>query len=97
MDHCNSGVRVQSRVRVRQHVNPLSRGHQVAHGALDWHAHFADPSLPLVVDVGCGYGRFAIKWAHERPNENVLGLEIRPALVTRAVECVPATVLCCDF
>ncbi|KDD74872.1 hypothetical protein H632_c1019p0, partial [Helicosporidium sp. ATCC 50920] len=44
----------------RQHVNPLKKALQVPVPAPDWHAVFADPTLPLVVDVGSGYGRFLL-------------------------------------
>lgn len=73
--------------RLRQHVNPLAIGYQKAHEALDWPAIFADPSLPLLVDVGAGYGRFALKYAKERLGENVLGIEIRRPAVERAQKC----------
>ena len=74
-------------VRVRQHVNPLKKELQVAHPPPDWHAMLDDPTLPLMVDVGCGYGRFPLKYAMARPSENVLGLEIRSPLVKRASLC----------
>lgn len=80
---------LQVRTRVRQHVNPLKQNLQVVHGSLDWTKVYADPGLPLVVDIGCGYGRFPIKYAHEIDGENVLGLEIRAPLVERAVWYVP--------
>lgn len=76
---------------MRQHVNPLKRELQIRHGPLDWAAVFDDPSLPLVVDVGSGYGRFAIKYVHETPGTNVLGLEIRTPTVDRANQCVSTT------
>ena len=72
--------------RVRQHSNPLRSELQVPVGPLDWAAVYADPSLPLAVDVGAGYGRFllalaAASGAHNC--RNVLGLEIRDPLVER--------------
>eukprot|EP00927_Polykrikos_kofoidii_P058545 TRINITY_DN53115_c0_g1_i1.p1 TRINITY_DN53115_c0_g1~~TRINITY_DN53115_c0_g1_i1.p1 ORF type:complete len:439 (+),score=63.88 TRINITY_DN53115_c0_g1_i1:32-1318(+) len=44
----------------RQHVNPLQTHLQVPTPAPDWGKLFADPSLPLQVDVGCGSGRFVL-------------------------------------
>lgn len=74
-------------VRVRQHVNPLKRELQVPLAAPDWAATYANPTLPLLLDVGCGSGRFALAVA-ARPSTtvNVFGLEIRDKLVHRARE-----------
>ena len=76
--------------RLRQHVNPLAIGYQHAHGPLDWASIYADPSLPLLVDVGAGYGRFALKHAKVTLGQNVLGIEIRHPAVERAQACAPA-------
>ncbi|OIW01076.1 hypothetical protein TanjilG_14259 [Lupinus angustifolius] len=51
----------------------------------DWNMVFADPTLPLMVDIGCGSGRFLMWHAKRNPKvSNYLGLEIRQKLVTRA-------------
>ena len=44
-------------LRVRQHVNPLSNRYNQVQPAPVWADAFADPTRPLVVDIGCGYGR----------------------------------------
>lgn len=46
---------------------------------------FEDATLPLMVDIGSGSGRF-LMWLAKRNSSsmNYLGLEIRPKLVTRA-------------
>jgi tRNA (guanine-N7-)-methyltransferase len=46
---------------------------------------FEDPLLPLMVDIGCGSGRFLI-WLAKNSGErrNYLGLEIRQKLVERS-------------
>ena len=87
------------KTRVRQHVNPLRREYQVPAGPLDWSRAFADPTLPLVLDLGCGPGRF-LMLLHKRreeqhagegqqqPTSNYLGIEIREKLVERANEWV---------
>ena len=73
---------------VRQHVNPLTSVNQ---RLLDppeggWGAVFADPTLPLQVDIGCGSGRFVlIRAVRLKGAANVLGVEIRGALVDRAL------------
>eukprot|EP00198_Chlamydomonas_reinhardtii_P009375 XP_001698712.1 predicted protein [Chlamydomonas reinhardtii] len=78
------------RTRVRQHVNPLRREFQVPATAPDWSAVFADPTLPLAVDIGSGYGRFLLLLQRNNPNRqiNYLGIEIRRTLVDRSNEWV---------
>jgi tRNA (guanine-N7-)-methyltransferase len=71
-------------VRVRQHVNPLKRELQELTPPPDWPAVFDDPSLPLVVDVGAGYGRFLLALKQTLPGYNMLGLEIRGPVIERA-------------
>lgn len=70
--------------RFRQHVNPLKRELQVPAEPLDWSSTFVDPSLPLILDVGCGYGRFLLAFVNNMPGYNALGLEIREPVVDRA-------------
>jgi tRNA G46 methylase TrmB len=66
------------KTRVRQHVNPLCSQYQTPLGALPWHEIYADPSKPLIVDLGCGYGRFLLLLQRKQPEEyNYLGIEIR--------------------
>lgn len=45
---------------MRQHVNPLAAQHQTPVTDADWAATFDDPTRPLVVDLGCGPGRFLL-------------------------------------
>ncbi|OMO95186.1 tRNA (guanine-N-7) methyltransferase, partial [Corchorus capsularis] len=72
-------------VRIRQHVNPLSSSFSVPAPVPDWSEVFRDPTLPLIVDIGCGSGRFLIWLAKQNPDsQNYLGLEIRAKLVKRA-------------
>jgi tRNA (guanine-N7-)-methyltransferase len=47
-------------------------------------AAFADPTLPLLLDVGCARGRFLLKMAELEPERNFLGVEIREPLVVEA-------------
>ena len=69
---------------VRQHVNPLSRIHQLAQPLPPPIELFADPSLPLHLDIGSARGRFLLALAPLRPTRNHLGLEIRQSLVQAA-------------
>ncbi|KAL9234317.1 hypothetical protein vseg_009201 [Gypsophila vaccaria] len=72
-------------VRIRQHVNPLTSAYSVPAEAPDWNAVYKDSSLPLMVDIGCGSGRFLLWLAKKNINfRNYLGLEIRQKLVKRA-------------
>lgn len=73
-------------VRVREHVNPLSRRYQVAATPPDWHTVYADVRHPLHLDIGCGKGKFLLDMAQQQPDWNFLGLEIREPLVDQANE-----------
>ncbi|XP_022980361.1 uncharacterized protein LOC111479752 [Cucurbita maxima] len=72
-------------VRIRQHVNPLSSSFSVPTPAPNWDEVFKDPTLPLMVDIGSGSGRFLLWLAKKHlDSRNFLGLEIRQKLVKRA-------------
>ncbi len=71
-------------LRIREHVNPLSRKYQQPVEPPDWQRVYAAPSQPLHVDIGCGWGKFLLEMAHLQPNWNFLGLEIREPLVEQA-------------
>ena len=72
------------RVRVHQHVNPLSPYYRQAPRPVDLAVVFADPSLPLHLDIGSARGRFLLGMAKVNPDWNFLGVEIREPLVTEA-------------
>ena len=72
------------RVRVHQHVNPLAPFYRQAPRAIDLAADFADPNLPLHLDIGCARGRFILRMAEHEPKWNFLGVEIREPLVIEA-------------
>ena len=71
-------------VRVREHVNPLSKKYQVPATPPDWSAIYAVPQQPLHLDIGCGKGHFAQDMAMLQRDRNFLGLEIREPLVDQA-------------
>ncbi|KAG9131142.1 hypothetical protein Leryth_023864 [Lithospermum erythrorhizon] len=51
----------------------------------DWNNVFTDATLPLMVDIGSGSGRFLLWLAKTNPHcTNYLGIEIREKLVKRA-------------
>jgi tRNA (guanine-N7-)-methyltransferase len=79
------------RVRVHQHVNPLAPYYRQAPVPVDLASIFADPSLPLHLDIGSARGRFLLRMAEANPQWNFLGVEIREPLVDEsnrlAAEC----------
>ncbi len=73
-----------SRVRVHQHVNPLSPFYCFTPEPLAIERIYKDSSLPLHLDIGCARGRFILKMAQMFPQQNYLGVEIREPLVDEA-------------
>jgi tRNA (guanine-N7-)-methyltransferase len=69
---------------VRQHVNPLSRFHQLPRPLPGPEQLFSDPTLPLHLDIGSARGRFLLASAPLQPQRNHLGVEIRQPLVDAA-------------
>ena len=62
-------------------------------GKLDWSKLYENPNIPLVVDAGCGSGKFLMRFAWEGENGNstfakmnFLGIEIRKGLVDQAMQ-----------
>jgi tRNA (guanine-N7-)-methyltransferase len=72
------------RVRVHQHVNPLAPFYRFTPQPIRIENVFADPRLPLHLDIGCARGRFVLKMAEIYRDYNFLGAEIREPLVTEA-------------
>lgn len=75
-----------ARVRVRQHVNPLSNKYQQSILIPDWSQVYSNLSVPFHLDLGCARGRFLLQMAKKNPHRNHLGIEIREILVTEANE-----------
>lgn len=73
-----------ARVRVRQHVNPLSNKYQQSISIPDWSQVYSNLSVPFHLDLGCARGRFLLQMAQKNPHRNHLGIEIREVLVTEA-------------
>jgi tRNA (guanine-N7-)-methyltransferase len=72
------------RVRVHQHVNPLSPFYRQEPQPIDIESIFAESDRPLLLDIGCARGRFILKMAEAQPSWNYLGIEIRHPLVDEA-------------
>ena len=72
------------RVRVHQHVNPLSPYYRFTPKPLEIGKVFENPDLPLHLDIGCARGRFILKMAETVKDWNFLGVEIREPLVEEA-------------
>ena len=87
-DDTGGGVSEGSlRLKVRQHVNPLSSRYQLP-VPLDpeWiQKTFPLPKQPILIDVGCAKGTWALKYAKAHPHHNILGLEIRRPVVEFAL------------
>ena len=75
------------RLKVRQHVNPLSSRYQVPVPLdKDWISQtFPQPHQPILVDIGCAKGTWALKYAKAHPHHNILGLEVRRPVVEFAL------------
>jgi len=78
-----------ARVRVHQHVNPLSPYYRQEPAAVD-PTVFSDPTRSLHLDIGCARGRFILRMAQAEPNWNFLGVDIREPLVIEANEIATA-------
>jgi tRNA (guanine-N7-)-methyltransferase len=72
------------RIKVRQHVNPLSIIYQESLIPPDWSSIYANLDAPIHLDIGAAYGRFLLEIAPQDPAWNYLGIEIREALVAHA-------------
>ncbi len=72
------------RVRVHQHVNPLSPYYRQEPRPVDIREVFDVPERPLHLDIGCARGRFLLRMAEAEPDWNFLGVEIREPLVIEA-------------
>lgn len=73
-------------IRFRQHVNPLKKELQHPTRPLEWDSIYEDPSKPLMLDIGSGYGRFLLGLVQVETERNALGLEIRDPIIKRANE-----------
>jgi tRNA (guanine-N7-)-methyltransferase len=72
------------RIKVRQHVNPLSIIYQQPLIPPDWSVIYPNLSAPIHLDIGCAGGTFLRQLAQLDRDWNYLGIEIREALVTYA-------------
>ena len=72
------------RVRVHQHVNPLSPFYRQEPQPIDIESIFAEPDRPLLLDIGSARGRFLLRMSEAEPRWNYLGVEIRHQLVDEA-------------
>jgi tRNA (guanine-N7-)-methyltransferase len=75
------------KLNTRQHVNPLSGKYQVKlELEKDWlKTSFQDIYKSYIIDIGCAKGSWALQYAKENPNINILGLEIRIPVVHYAL------------
>lgn len=69
------------RVRVHQHVNPLAPYFRFTPSPIEIEKIFANPEMPILLDIGCARGRFLLQMADLDKSQNYIGIEIREALV----------------
>ncbi|KAK0596204.1 hypothetical protein LWI29_013617 [Acer saccharum] len=56
-------------VRIRQHVNPQSSSNIVLVQVSDWNEVYKNPTLPLMVDIGCGNSPLYMRvWVYTNAN-----------------------------
>lgn len=72
------------KIRIRQHVNPLSRKFQQPVTVPDWQQIYAQSDRPWHLDIGCARGGFLLEMAQLKADTNFLGIEIRQPLVIDA-------------
>jgi tRNA (guanine-N7-)-methyltransferase len=75
---------LSKRIKIRQHVNPLGIRYQQPIDWPDWSQIYADPNLPLHIDIGCAWGKFVRDMATAQPTWNFLGIEIRQPIIAEA-------------
>ncbi len=71
-------------IRIRQHVNPLSRKFQQPIALPNWQEVYAQSDRPWHLDIGSARGKFLLEMAQLNPELNFLGIEIRQQLVNAA-------------
>ncbi|HEY9769605.1 MAG TPA: tRNA (guanosine(46)-N7)-methyltransferase TrmB [Coleofasciculaceae cyanobacterium] len=71
-------------IRIRQHVNPLTRKFQQPILIPNWQEVYARNERPWHLDIGSARGKFLLDMAQLNPEVNFLGIEIRQQLVNSA-------------
>ncbi|MDJ0649020.1 MAG: tRNA (guanosine(46)-N7)-methyltransferase TrmB [Xenococcaceae cyanobacterium MO_188.B19] len=73
-----------TKLRLRQHVNPLRDRYKIPITLPKWQEIYRQYDLPLHLDIGCARGEFLLQMAQIEPEINFLGVEIRQPLVVEA-------------
>ena len=73
-----------ARIKVRQHVNPLSIIYQQPLIPPEWSVIYPNLLAPIHLDIGSAAGSFLLQLAQFDRTWNYLGIEIRQALVIQA-------------
>lgn len=73
-----------ARIKVRQHVNPLSIIYQQPLIPPAWSEVYPNLAAPIHLDIGSAAGTFLLQLAQHERDWNYLGIEIRQALVIQA-------------
>lgn len=48
---------------------------------IEWKQNFLDGTPPVLLDIGCGIGKFLVETAINEPDKNILGFEVRKGAV----------------
>lgn len=82
----------QPKKRIRHHTSPnvylpaaelkvLPDGYPPLIDTIEWKDIFANGGKPNILDIGCGRGMFLMNYSVENPNDNIMGIEVRPTPV----------------
>jgi tRNA (guanine-N7-)-methyltransferase len=77
------GVPIAGEILDREHWTNTALKRLPEQGPLDWNAIFGRQA-PVVIDVGCGNGRFLIGSAVWRPDHDHLGVDVLPLVLRYA-------------
>lgn len=80
-------TRIIPKSKIRHHTNPFTVSHQkIIQLSNSWIAEsFVNPELPVVIDIGCSKGAWAMNMAKKYPSHNFLGIDIREGAVQLAL------------
>ncbi|MDZ4848151.1 MAG: methyltransferase domain-containing protein [Pirellulaceae bacterium] len=77
------GVPISGTILSREHWVQTAIKRLPAKGPMDWTSVFGR-SAPLVLDIGCGNGRFVISSAVRRPETDHIGIDMLPVVIRYA-------------
>ncbi|OQS03125.1 tRNA (guanine-N(7)-)-methyltransferase [Thraustotheca clavata] len=85
---------LSTKVRVRQHVNPLARRFEAAIPLPEWTKLYPENASTVHLDIGCARGVYLMELAQQLPQQCFLGVEIREPLVDEALKRIRENNVC---